>query len=319
MQYYLAPMEGVTGFVYRRVHRRFFPGVDKYFMPFISPSQDHVFTKRDLRELSPEHNGGLTAVPQLLTRRADDFVWAAGALEQMGYREVNLNLGCPSGTVVAKGKGSGFLKRPAELDEFLSEIFSRVQIAISIKTRLGMWAPEEFGELLEIYNKYPAAELILHPRIQKDFYRHPARRAEFARYYKYSAAPVCYNGDLVTPGACGDCAAEFPTVERLMLGRGLIADPALIRRAKGGGAADRETLHAFHGALYEGYAEAFGSRRNAMLRMKEIWFYHIHLYQDAQRHAKAIRKAADTAAYETAVAAVFRELELREDAAPGWQ
>ena len=163
MRYYAAPMEGVTSYLYRKAHSRYFKKADKYFMPFLSPSHDHIFTKKDLREIAPEHNEGLNAVPQLLTRRAEDFLWAAGELKKMGYREVNLNLGCPSGTVTAKGKGAGFLGEPAELDRFLEEIFAAAEVRISVKTRLGLRESEEFSHLLEIYNRYPIAELTIHP------------------------------------------------------------------------------------------------------------------------------------------------------------
>ena len=124
MRCFFAPMEGITGALFRRTHRRFFPGVDRYFMPFLSPSQHHVFTRRELRDILPEQDGDLDAVPQLLTRSGADFLWAAGELARMGYREVNLNLGCPSGTVTAKGKGAGMLGRPEELDHLLEDIFS---------------------------------------------------------------------------------------------------------------------------------------------------------------------------------------------------
>ena len=117
-------MEGLTGALYRQAHCRWFGGVDRYFIPFITPTQDHRFTKRELREILPEHNRGLTAVPQLLVRRAEDFLWAAGELAAMGYPEINLNLGCPSGTVVAKGKGSGFLGLPEELERFLDTVLT---------------------------------------------------------------------------------------------------------------------------------------------------------------------------------------------------
>lgn len=167
----LAPMEGLTTIYYRRALARWFGGVDRYFTPFLTPTQDHRFTKRELREVLLEHNGGLPTVPQLLTRNAEDFLWAAGELAAMGYREVNLNLGCPSGTVVAKGKGSGFLAHPAELDAFLEEIFSKAPCAISVKTRIGLKDPEEFPVLLAIYRKYPLAELIVHPRVRTDMYK----------------------------------------------------------------------------------------------------------------------------------------------------
>lgn len=280
MKIAFAPMEGLTGALYRQAHCRWFGGVDRYFIPFITPTQDHRFTKRELREILPEHNGGLTAVPQLLVRRAEDFLWAAGELAAMGYPEINLNLGCPSGTVVAKGKGSGFLGLPEELERFLDTVFDAAPCAVSIKTRLGLREPEEFGPLLALFQRYPLAELIVHPRVQKDMYKNTPRRAYFAR--------------------------------------ALAGDPALARKAEGGPAAGREELRAFHDQVYEGYAGAFGSRRNAMLRMKEVWFYLIHLFGDSQRHAKAIRKARDTGEYESAVAAVFRELELLPELRPEW-
>ena len=125
MNYYFAPLEGVTGSEFRRAHHRWFPGVDAYYMPFLSPTQDHVFTPRELRNVLPEHNQGFRAVPQLLTKNPEDFLWCAGELAAMGYGEVNLNLVCPSGTVTAKGKGAGMLARPEELDCFLDTVFSQ--------------------------------------------------------------------------------------------------------------------------------------------------------------------------------------------------
>ena len=166
MQYYFAPLEGVTGSEFRRAHHRWFPGVDAYYMPFLSPTQDHVFTQRELRNVLPEYNQGFRAVPQLLTKNADDFLWCAGELAAMGYDEVNLNLGCPSGTVVAKGKGSGLLGAPEALDRMLDRIFSGSPVAVSLKTRLGLEDPEEFARLLEIFGRYPDSLLIVHPRVE---------------------------------------------------------------------------------------------------------------------------------------------------------
>ena len=176
MQYYFAPMEGVTSAVYRRTHHEFFPGIDRYFMPFITPTVHQCLTPRQLRDVAPEANAGVPAVPQLLTRSAPDFIWAAQALAEMGYDEVNLNLGCPSGTVTAKGKGAGFLVHPEELDRFLDAVFSACTVRISVKTRLGMHDPAEFEALLAIYNRYPICELTIHPRVRQDFYKGAVRR-----------------------------------------------------------------------------------------------------------------------------------------------
>ena len=319
MRWYAAPMEGITGWVFRQVHHRHFPGVDKYYMPFVSPGQDHCFTKRDLRELAPEQNEGLPAVPQLLTRRAGVFLWAAGALKEMGYQEVNLNLGCPSGTVAAKGKGAGFLARPEELDHFLEEIFSQAPVAISVKTRLGVEQPEEFERLLDIFDRYPIAELTIHPRVRKDFYKNHARREWFRWALDHSTLPLCYNGDLTGAAACRQLAEEFPQASAVMVGRGLIADPSLIGRVRGGAPLSRRQLRDFHDDLYQSYCRAFDSERNGMLRMKELWFYLVGLFEDEDgRCAKGIRKARGPAEYLAQVEAVFCRLPLRGEAEPVW-
>ena len=314
MEYYFAPMEGVTGAIYRTVHHRFFPQVDRYYMPFLSPTQDHVFTPRELRNILPEHNLGFQAVPQLLTKNADDFLWAAGELFAMGYEEVNLNLGCPSGTVTAKGKGAGMLADPAGLDRFLDQVFSAVRGSVSVKTRLGMEEPEEFGPLLEIFGRYPISLLIIHPRVRQDFYRRPVRLEEFDRALESYRGPVCYNGGLVSPQDCRAFAARRPQVSRLMLGQGLLADPALVRQCRGGPPPAREELRAFHDQLYASYLEVFANQRAAVFHMKEVWSYLSRLFQGREKAMKAIKKAAGDRDYRGAVEEMFR-LPLLERAA----
>ena len=306
-------MEGITGALYRSAHHRHFPGVDKYYMPFLTPTQDHVWTPRELRNVLPEHNRGFLAVPQLLTKNVEDFCWAAHELYQMGYDEVNLNLGCPSGTVTAKGKGAGMLADTDGLDRFLNGIFARAEGKISLKTRLGMEDPEEFPELLEIFGKYPVSLLIIHPRVRQDFYRTPVRLDEFEKALEMYKGPVCFNGGLTAPEDLERFNARFPAVDKVMIGQGLLADPALVRRAKGGAAASKEELQAFHDELYHSYLDAFGSQRNTVFHMKEFWSYLSRLFKGPEKPLKQIRKAADSRAYESAVDQMFR-LELRENA-----
>ena len=308
-----APMEGITGHQYRLAHNKWFGGIDRYYIPFLSPTQTHSFSGKCWREVLPENNPGICVIPQLLTRNADDFIWAARDLSSVGYREVNLNLGCPSGTVVAKGKGSGFLAHPIELKEFLDRIFSSCSINISIKTRLGITSPDEFNQLLEIFQQFPVHELIIHPRVQKDFYKLPARRNEFTSRVDQFTLPICYNGDLSTVEQCQSVSNEFPFLRAIMLGRGLVGDPALARKLTGGSAADSKTLEGFHNDLYENYCRDFQSRRNAMMRMKEIWFYLIHLFDDNEKAAKQLRKTSDSNAFEAQVKHIFNTLPLRSD------
>ena len=318
LRYELAPMEGITGLVFRQMHHRYFGGVDRYFTPFLSPGQNGTFNKKELAQVRPEDNQGMEVVPQLLTRRAEDFIWAARELEQMGYRQVNLNLGCPSGTVTAKGKGAGFLADPEGLDRFLDQIFGALEIPISIKTRLGMDSPEEFPRLMDIFQQYPVAELILHPRVRADFYRHPVRMEAFAQAAARCTLPLSYNGNLITAQDCHRLASQYPQVQALMIGRGLIANPALARQAKGGPPASRQELRLFHDGLYEGYSQAFRSRKNAICRMKDVWRCLLCLFEGTEKQAKQLRKAVEPADYEAQVAAIFRDLPLREQTVPDW-
>lgn len=313
MEYFFAPMEGVTGALYRSAHHRHFSGVDTYYMPFLTPTQDHVLTPRELRNVLPERNRGFRVVPQLLTKNVEDFNWAAHQLFVMGYEEINLNIGCPSGTVTAKGKGAGMLADPEGLDRFLEGIFTRAEGKISLKTRLGMEDPEEFPRLLEIFAKYPVSLLIIHPRVRQDFYRCPVRMEEFAKALELYRGPVCYNGGLTTAGDCARFKERFPQVDKVMIGQGLLADPALVRKAKGGGAASTEELRAFHDELYHAYLEVFASQRNTVFHMKEFWTYLSRLFEGPEKSLKAIRKSADSRSYESAVEQMFR-LPLRENA-----
>lgn len=315
MRFYLAPMEGITGYIYRNACQEFFPGADKYITPFITPKPKKGFTSKELNDILPEHNEGLATVPQILTNHAEDFLRTAKTLCEYGYREINLNLGCPSGTVVAKGKGAGFLAKTGELDRFLYEIFSSAELAeaggeISVKTRLGMSDPEEFYELLEIYNKYPIKELTIHPRVQKDYYKNTPNRILYQEALKESRNPLCYNGDIFTEKDYQELITECPDTQAVMIGRGMIANPALIRQLKGESAVTKEELRGFHDRLWQGYRDIMSGDMNALYKMKEIWFYMQEIFTSPEAYMKKIKKAESAGAYEIAVNSLFREQEL---------
>ena len=310
MRYYLAPMEGLTDSIYRRLHHKHFGGVDAYFMPFLSPTQHRVLTHREERELPLADSLELYAVPQVLTKNAQDFLWAAQVCAHRGYDQVNLNIGCPSGTVVSKGKGSGMLRNPEELDAFLEEIFSASPIPISVKTRLGLKDPEEFPRLLEILNRYPIRELTVHPRVREDFYKGSVRKEWFAYALEHSKNPLCCNGDILTRQE----ADAVSGVEAVMIGRALIADPGLLR-----GGSTRQQLKAFLEELLEEYTEAFGSYRNAMFRMKENWGFLRCRFEGSDKLWKQLRKTTDPSEYRKLTAQILDTLPLAENPAPLWQ
>ncbi len=320
MRILFAPMEGLTGCVYRRVHRRYFSGVDRYYAPFISPAHDHSQPPRDWRELWPENNPGVPLVPQLLTNNADDFLWAAEVLRDMGYREVNLNLGCPSGTVVAKRKGSGFLALPEELDAFLESVFSSPlasELRFSIKSRIGLKTAEEFHRLAEIYARYPIPLLILHPRLRADQYTGPCRPEAYEEALERLSVPLAWNGDIFTPEDFARLCRRFPKTDTVMLGRGLAADPALAARCKGsfeGKHCSREHLEEFHNALCEEYQRVLYGDTALCHRMKEFWAYLIRHFRDGQKHYKRICKSKTFPEYMLAAHAALTELELLPDA-----
>ena len=313
-RYDFAPLHGITKAVYRQVWHKHFGGADRYFIPFFSPTHHHIVTPRDFRELDPANNGNMIVVPQIMSCLAPDFIWAAETLRDLGYNEVNLNLGCPSGTVTAKGKGSGFLARLEELDRFFDEVFSKVDMPVSVKTRLGIRDAEEFEQILEVYNRYPIACVTIHARVQKEKYRGELHMEEFRQALERSKNPVCYNGDLNTVGAVQALEEQCPGVEAVMIGRGAVADPALFRKLRGGSAATKEELQFFMQDLYRSYQEAYGGQTaTAAQRMREVWFYLIHMFEDAEKLNKKLRRFRSPAEYEMLEAAIIEQLELRTD------
>ena len=308
MNYYVAPMEGLTDRVWRQAHQKWFafPGAPvRYYAPFISPPENRVLIKKKMAELSPDANPGVPVIPQLLAKDGELAAWMIGELRSLGYSEVNLNFGCPSGTVTAKGKGSGMLRDPAKLDAFLSAVFAAAESPISVKTRLGVEKPEEFAAILDIYNKYPICELTIHPRVMRQLYRGQADRAAFAAALPRCRMPVCYNGDVATVTDLHALEAEFPQLSGIMVGRGIIADPALLRKACGGAPASREELRGYLDDLYHGYTELFGAAGCAVSRMKGHWFYLIHKFEGAEKLEKQLRKAREPWEYEVVVNQIF--------------
>jgi len=313
MNYFFAPMEGLTGYIYRNAHNAFFNNIDEYYSPFIMANQSESFKTRELRDILPENNQGLVLIPQLLTNDAKDFIHTAKKLRLLGYDEINLNLGCPSGTVVSKHRGAGFLAKKEGLDRFLDEIFSQAVTRISIKTRIGKDQPEEFYELIRIYNKYPLEKLIIHPRIQKDFYKNKPNLGVFKDALTTSKNPVCYNGDIFTVKDYKEFSAGFPGVDTVMLGRGLLANPGLVNEINGGTKLDKDVLKEFHDKLYSDYKQIMFGDRNVLFKMKAIWFYMISVFSNNAKYAKKIKKSERLRDYEEAVSCLFKEQDLLED------
>lgn len=304
-EYYAAPMEGLTGWRWRQVHSALFGGADRYYTPFLSPNANFEFQTKELQEIDPAHNRGLFVVPQILTNWAEYFVWAARECQSRGYGEVNLNLGCPSGTVTGKNKGAGLLREKDILRRLLDGIFDALpDLKISVKTRIGWDDPAQWPALLELLNAYPIARLIVHPRVRAEFYKGGVHRDAFAWAQANTRLPLCYNGDLLTPAD----AAAAPDVP-LMFGRGLQTDPSLLRRLRGGERATIAELQVFHDALYAAYRRDYSGDVPVLHRMRELWNYLAGSFRDTEQLLRAVRKARTCDAYDQAVRQFFARAE----------
>lgn len=326
MNLYLAPLEGITTYVYRRAYEQNFGGIDRYFTPFIVNKK---LGQREIEGLLPENNPGGMLIPQIMSNRAEDFIQVSKEIASYGYDEVNLNLGCPSGTVVSKKRGAGFLAYPNELDAFLSEIYDKCPIKISIKTRIGLEDENEWENLLSIYEKYPMEELIIHPRLRTDYYKAPVRMEAFAKAVQQINVPVCYNGEINSPEDVKKIKEVFPQIDRIMIGRGILRYPYLvsqIRAAEAGkmlsstqnsceaksktesGMTELELknrMRVFHDQLLDDYCDIMSGERNALFKMKEIWSYMGASFEDADKYLKKIKKANHLTDYKIAVNELF--------------
>lgn len=306
MKIYFAPLEGITGHIFRNAYNEIYGHIDKYYAPFISPSENCPLTPRERKDITPENNRGIDLVPQILTCRSDCFIEASKELQAMGYKEVNLNLGCPSGTVCAKGKGAGFLPETLALQKFLDDIYSYSEsegMKISIKTRLGYYNSDEFYDLVDIFNAFPVSELIVHPRIRSDYYKGEPRKEYYAYALEHAKCPLVYNGNVFS---CEDYNELVKTFDRsldpVMLGRGLISDPSLADKLKG---FETETdfvkLKRLHDMLYHEYQQIMSPDINVLYKMRELWTYWRSLFDGRDRDIKRLLKAKKYAEYEDIV------------------
>jgi len=302
-------MEGITNFIFRRVYLKHFGGIDLSYTPFIVANQTYSFKTKEKHELIPYDE---RTVPQILSNNPDAFIHAAGYMKDLGYKEVNLNLGCPSPTVSGRGRGAGMLKDIEKLDAFLDRVFSAEGLPdVSVKTRAGVEDPKEVNAIAKLYKKYPFDKIIVHPRLLKDYYKGCVRRDCFRVFYEnFESDKLVFNGDINTAEDAAGIAREFPGVDKIMTGRGLLSDPLLPEKIKAAGAdntsapadapvdapsdapADAaERIFAFLDELWDEYAAYLSGEADVLAKMKELWSYLYRSFDDGDSILKAVRKA----------------------------
>ena len=326
MIYEFAPLEGITGWPLRQAHAACFPGIDHYYTPFITANQTHSFKSREKRELDPEHSRGLSLIPQILANDPEHFLWTAAAIAKSGYEEVDFNLGCPSPTVVTHGRGAGFLADPERLDRFFDAVFEKMTAdpgsypkRLTVKTRLGLNETAETGRLIEIYNRYPIARVIVHPRLRSDFYKGFPRMEGFRVFYEELRHPLTYNGDIRSTAAAEAFSEAYPLTESIMIGRGLLMNPALVRELRGGAPLEKRELLQYHDRLLELLMSDLGDFNHVLGKMKELWYYMAPQFYEGERRSKNIRKAKKEAEYRAAVDLFFAGGELLPEEERIWR
>lgn len=270
MTIYFAPMEGVTDGILRQTHNRIFGGIDVYCLPFHKLTQSLSLLTREIRDTAPEENEGLNVLPQALTRDPEQLSAWLYYISECGYSCADLNLGCPSPTVTKRGRGSGMLQDRGYLQSFLDRLFSNtLPVSLSVKTRIGYESPEEWPGLAELLAGYPFAHVAIHARTTKEQYTGATHPEAFELALQKGIPHPVYNGDLRTPEDVQALVTRCPGTEAVMIGRGLLADPALARRIRGGKEAGEEELRAWYTALYEGWRNRFGETI-ALGRIKKL-------------------------------------------------
>ena len=308
----LGPFQGITDAPFRNVFKKHFGGIDKFYTPFFTGIQKEHAKNLQVEEIDPRFNDVETLTPQILSTDAEEILRFASQCKELGYKEINLNMGCPFPRVANKKRGCGLLPYPEKIDALLNTVFERIDVKFSIKCRLGYFNPDEIILVIEIFNQYPLSELIIHPRIGKQLYKGEADVKRFVELIPMIKAPLVYNGDIVSVESFERIREQVQPVNEFMLGRGLLANPFLAEEIKGQTTRNVKRLHAYVVDLYEDRLRHAGGSPKVLGRMKELWSYLMYSFDEPQDIWRKIKKINALKEYEEAVEAVFQERFLRE-------
>lgn len=303
MELYFAPLEGIGNHIYRNTYRKFYEGVDRFYTPFIDVNSAGGLKRRSLKDVLPENNEGADIVPQLLVKNAAEWRGAAAHLKELGYDEVNINMGCPYGTVVKKGKGAGLLSDTGSLRRLLSEILAESPVKVSVKLRIGTDEPEEGIGLMSMLNEFDLCEIIIHPRLRTEFYEGNIHEDILTEMYGMSRNPVTVNPGIKDPHDFDVFSKRFPLAKGIMIGRKLISCPELPERIKQGETGtgitvrDRKRFGSFHDELLDSYKAVLSGDTPVLFKMKELWDYWKESIEPDEKVLKKIKKASDISTY----------------------
>jgi len=317
MKICLAPIMGVTDAVYRSTFAKYFNGVDYAIAPFISSVAARKLKPNYLKDLFPERNSQLPVIPQILSKDADDFLFLAEKIGELGYTEINWNLGCPSPMVIKKKRGSGLLPFPDQIDSILEKVCSSWPHKLSIKTRLGKYSADELLKLLNVFDRYPLSEIIIHPRLGVQLYKGTVDLAAFCRCLAQTRHQIVYNGDITSAVFLSGLQDELTGITTWMIGRGLLANPFLAEICKGesrqlNSGSYRKILLQFHNEMFRQYELLLSGPSHLLCKMKAIWKYWGHFFIDSNIITKKVHKCVRIDQYKDCIVSFFETYPLAQ-------
>ncbi|MFM2368947.1 MAG: hypothetical protein RL619_1247 [Bacteroidota bacterium] len=305
-----SPLQGFTDFRFRNAQNKLFGGIDTYYSPYIRLNGKLVIKPSYERDLLPENNIGLEVIPQVITNDADEFLFVAKYVRELGYNELNWNLGCPYPMVTKSGMGSGLISNPEKINNILHRAHSESDIIVSMKMRLGYENSEEILDVLPILDKYPIKNIAIHARIGKQLYKGGVHLDAFQQCIDNTIHKLYYNGDITSVAKFHEMQQRFPSIDHWMIGRGLISDPFLPSMIKNNTMEypvnKMELFSAFHDTLYAIYSESLSGSAHILLKMYHLWEYFSTTFSNPHKVLKQIKKAQSIRNYEAAVAAIFK-------------
>ena len=311
----LGPFQGITDAPFRNVFKRHFGGIDKFYTPFFTGIHKEEHAKNlQGEEIDPRCNDVETLTPQILSTDAEEILRFAKQCKELGYKEINLNMGCPFPRVANKKRGCGLLPYSDKVEAMFERVFEEIDIKFSVKCRLGYFSPDEIEAIIPIFNRFPLSELIIHPRIGKQLYKGEADVERFKALIPYINAPLVYNGDIFSVNDFGRIRDAVQPVNQFMLGRGILANPFLAEEIREGAcnAPERtERLHAYVLDLYEDRLHHAGGNPKVLGRMKELWSYLMNSFEEPQVVWRKIKKINALKEYEEAVETIFKEIPIK--------
>lgn len=301
----IAPIQGITDYVYRNTYNSYFEGIDNYYAPYLRIDKNLQFKSSKLNDILPENNPNIKLIPQIMTNNSKEFIYMADFLFDLGYKELNWNLGCPYPMVTNRNLGAGLLPLHESILQILDEVLDKVKVKVSIKMRSGLKDDTELAALLPKLNAYSISELIIHPRYAKQLYKEQANIDLYSDCMQLTNHKLCYNGDINSLESFQHISCKTGRTDSFMLGRGIISNPFLASQIKHNSnqltSEQIKLFWSFQEDIFEAIQNRLSGPTQVLTRMRSYWEYFSQSFTNSHKVYKRFKKAKNIAAYHDAI------------------